>query len=89
MGAAAHTGDAGPGRGCAPEHVRQAGQKEQGYLHEQVGQEAAQRLEGHLDCLQLFPRGQEVETGQERVHAQGLSSQLLVQPQQIQTRCPP
>lgn len=28
--------------------------QERGYLHEQVDQEAAQRLEGALHCLQLF-----------------------------------
>lgn len=59
------------------------------YLHEEVHQEAAQRLEGAFHGLQLFSGRGKVEAGQERVQALGFYLGALVQPQRSQTRHPP
>lgn len=56
-----------------------------GYLHEEVGEEAAQRLEGALDRPQLVPGGGQVQAGEQGVHAPRLDSGLLAQPQDLQT----
>lgn len=81
----------GPGRG--PEHGasrRTAASSEgdaarAGYLHEEVGEEAAQRLEGALDRPQLVPGGGQVQAGEQGVHAPRLDSGILAQPQDLQT----
>lgn len=74
---------------CCLSHETDATTRSQGYLHKQVGEEAAQPLKGALHSLQLFARGGEVETGEEHLHTPRLGSGLMVQPQQLQTRRSP